>query len=65
MASFNYEWWTISIKCWTGTYTYEFKAKNKENVIRQIKREAKDDPSIVEIYWDTLKLDRVGYQRLS
>lgn len=38
MANFNYEWWTVSVKCLTGTYSYEFKAKNKQNVIRQIKR---------------------------
>lgn len=65
MASFNYEWWTVLVKCLTGTYSYEFKAKNKQNVIRQIKRMEKEDFSIVEVYWDTLKLDRVGYQRLS
>lgn len=38
MANFNYEWWTVSVKCLTGTYSYEFKAKNKQNVIRQIKK---------------------------
>ena len=65
MANFNYEWWTVSVKCLTGTYPYEFKAKNKQNVIRQIKKLEKEDFSIVEIFWDTLKLDRVGYQRLS
>ncbi len=38
MANFNYEWWTISIKERTGTYTWELKGKNKDNVIKQIKK---------------------------
>lgn len=65
MPKFNYEWWTVTIKCRTGVLTWEFKGKNKESVIRQIKKIAKSDDSILEIYWDTLLLDRIGYQRLS
>ncbi len=79
MKAFNYEWWTVSIRFTTGTVTCEFKGKNKENVIRQIKRSFKASNSpenlnahwweyqnqMIEVYWDTLKLDRIGYQRLS
>lgn len=73
MATFNYEWWTIEIRYTNGTYTCEFKGKNKENIIRQIKKEVKDTNSgkkgfcaqVIEVYWETLKLDRIGYQRLS
>ena len=46
---------------------------NKENIIRQIKKEVKEinsgkrgyQPQIIEVYWETLRLDRIGYQRLS
>lgn len=73
MTSFHYEWWTVKILYTCGTLTCEFKAKNKDNAIRQIKKEVKDTnsgkkgfcPHIIEVYWDTLKLDRIGYQRLS
>lgn len=65
MPNFNYEWWSIKIKCRTGVYTWEFKGKNKENVAKQIRKCEKTDDSILEIYWDTLTLDRIGYQRLS
>lgn len=73
MANFHYEWWTVSIKSTTGVETWEFKGKNKENVIRQIKKEVEAVnggkrgfvPQIVEVYWNTLKLDRIGFQRLS
>lgn len=77
MASFHYEWWTVDIKTETGTVTWEFKGKSKDHVVRQIKSEIKDSNSeknqarivwerkqkIIEVYWDTLKLDRTGYQR--
>lgn len=73
MVKFNYEWWTVSIKSTTGVDTWEFKGKNRENIIRQIKKEVKAInsgkrgfvPQIVEVYWDTLTLDRIGFQRLS
>lgn len=78
-ASFNYEWWTVSIKDQSGTNEWEFKGKSKEHVVRQIEKEIADTnseknrakdywhrkPAIIEVYWDTLKLDRIGYQRLS
>ena len=79
MASFNYEWWTVSIKDQSGTNTWEFKGKSKEHIVRRIEKEIADTnseknlakdcwhrkPAIIEVYWDTLKLDRIGYQRLS
>lgn len=79
--SFEYEWWTVSIKFTTGTYICEFKGKDKEHIIKQIKREfAKSNSSenlakswidpkkknqMLEVYLDTLTFDRKGYKRLS
>ena len=79
MATFHYEWWTVDILLDVGLTTCEFKGKSKETVIRKIKREfkASNTPEnlnakwwerknqMIEVYWDTLKLDRIGYQRLS
>ena len=38
MKTFNYEWWVVSIHFTNGTVDCEFKGKNKENIIRQIKK---------------------------
>lgn len=79
MEGFRYEWWTVVIKQSVGTSTFEVKAKNRDNAIKQIQSyqiesySAKNmskpvwerTPTVQEIYWDTLKLDRVGYQRIS
>lgn len=79
MAAFHYEYWTVQIKQPTGTYILEIKGKSKENVIKQINKEVAEANSeenqkrdywhrkqkILEVYWDTLTLDRIGYQRLS
>ena len=78
MANFQYEWWTVDIRYHTGIYHCEFKGKNKDNIIKQIEKEIKytnsnenlskpwflQENRIIEVYWDTLKLDRKGYQRL-
>lgn len=64
MGSFQYEWWDIDIRYVHGMCTTEFKGKNKENIIRQIKKEMENDDTIVEVFWETLHLDRKGYQRL-
>lgn len=78
MSSFQYEWWTVRIQEPTGQYLMEFKGKNKETVIRQINKYVAETNSqknlakpwwerkspIQEVFWDTLKLDHVGYQRL-
>lgn len=79
MSEFNYQWWTVEAKLHAGVVTLEIKAKSKEHAIRQIEREVKQSNSeknlsksyferkqpIIEVYWDTLTLDRIGYQRLS
>ena len=79
MGRFNYEWWTIKITDQSGTNTWEFKGKSKDHVIRQIRKEYNDTnsaenaardywhrkPRILSIDWDSLTLDRIGYQRLS
>lgn len=79
MAEFNYEWWLVDVKEATGACTLEIKAKSKDHAIRQIDKLVKATNSeknlskpwyqrktpILEVYWDTLTLDRVGYQRLS
>lgn len=78
-GSFQYEWWTVDIRLGVGRITAEFKARDKEHVIKQIEREVKKTNSpenlakpwydrtwrqpIKEVYWETLKLDRVGYER--
>lgn len=72
MNNFEYEWWDIDIKDQTGVMTWEFRAKNKENAIKQIKAEVTKinsgkvpfAPKILEIYWDTMVLDHKGFQRL-
>lgn len=80
MGKFQYEWWTIEVKLSTGKITLGIKAKNRDNAIKQINKEIKDGekakennlnifdkkwkPQILEVYWETLKLDRTGYQRL-
>jgi hypothetical protein len=58
-SSFQYEWWTVKMKLPTGVYTCECKAKNKKNAIKRFKK----FDNVIEIYWDTLTLDRKGYQR--
>lgn len=78
-GSFQYEWWTVDVLYTTGLACTEFKGKSKEHIIRQIEKWAANrnrkfnDTSlpwwergcgVKEIRWDTLKLDRVGYQRL-
>lgn len=64
MGAFEYEWYTVQIRFRVGVITCEYKAKSKENAIRQIKKEVQKDDLIVEVLWETLKLDRKGYQRL-
>ena len=79
MSKFNYEWWVVDIRTPVGIYPCEFKGKDREHVIKQIEKEVRFTNSeknlsapfwsrrnqILEVYWDTLKLDRTGYQRLS
>ena len=71
MVDFHYEWWTVDVLETSGLITWEVKAKNKENAIRQIKKRVKEQNNnpycgnVVDVKWNTLTLDRVGYQRLS
>ena len=60
MGAFQYEWWHVTAKCFTGTCTLEVKAKSKENAVKQFKRDFDD---VIEFYWETLTIDRKGYQR--
>ena len=78
--SFEFEWWTVSIRFPTGIQKCVYKGKTKETIIKQIEREVKKsnspenlarpvfDPKrkqqILEVLWDTLTFDRKGYQRL-
>lgn len=78
MSKFNYEWWTVRILDTSGWNTWEFKGKSKENVVRQINKEvaytnSKENANrpfwerkarIIKVDWDSLTLDRIGYQRL-
>ena len=71
--SFEYEWWHVDLREATGRTTLEVKAKSKDGAIKQIKKFAEKHNKEVQavrpnfntvIYWDTLTLDRKGYQRL-
>lgn len=79
MSNFQYEWWTVDIIYTTGKVTTEFKGKSREHIIHHIERYVikrnkefndsslpwwKRGEGVKEVLWDTLKLDRVGYQRL-
>lgn len=76
--SFNYEWYTVDVLESSGRITWEIKAKDKDRAIRQINKMAEkqnkraNDTSlpwweqgafVKEIYWDTIRLDRVGHNR--
>lgn len=77
MAQFQYEWWTVEITDESGTNVWEFQGKSKESVIRQIEKEVRDSnseengkksfwnrkPRILNVNWDSMKLDRKGYRR--
>ena len=76
-GSFQYQWWTVEILFDCGKMTAEYKGKSKDGVIKQIEKEIAFTNSeknlsaswlerknqIKKVYWDTMKLDRVGYQR--
>lgn len=61
MGAYQYEWWHVRAKCFTGVYMLQVKAKNKENAIKQFSK-CFDD--VIEFYWETLTLDRKGFQRM-
>ena len=72
MGTFQFEWWTVEVKEATGLLTWEIKAKSKEGAIKRIQKLAADHTKEVrtvrpdfqtEVFWETMKLDRKGYQR--
>lgn len=78
MGSFQYEWWTVDVIYTTGKMCTEFKAKSRDHAVKQINRWVektnkdfnnpelpwwKRGNGVKEVLWDTLTLDRVGYQR--
>lgn len=79
MSNFRYEWWTVRVHEPTGWCTWELKGKSRDHVIRQITKCVKEgnsdknklrpfyerQPTILEVDWESLTLDRIGYQRLS
>lgn len=71
MADFHYEWWLIDVLETTGHITWEVKGKTKEHALKQIEKRVKNQNenkycgNVIEVYWNTLRLDRIGYQRLS
>ena len=75
--TYSYEWYTVDIVYSNGRHTTEFKAKDRDSVIRQINtfvRLSNSDKMqslnvflrpqrVIAVDWNTLKLDRVGHQR--
>ena len=77
MSSFQYEWWLVDVIINGTKMALEVKAKNKENAIKQIEKmanleKAKTFEEMItatqltegKIFWETLRLDRKGYQKL-
>lgn len=79
MGNFQYEWWTVEIGYEEmNPIVVEIKGKSRQHVINQInkmveysrsEKNAKTDmwhrqPVVREVFWNTLALDRKGYQRL-
>lgn len=76
-GSFQYEWWTVQMTVeGNGVMTAEYKGKSRDHVIRQIEKEIaftnseknlsagwKRQSRILDVFWNTLTLDRVGHQR--
>ena len=72
MGKFQYEWYTVDMIQATGRVGVEVKAKSRAGAIKQIEKMAKEHDDFVravrpdfstEVLWDTLTLDRKGYQR--
>lgn len=76
-SSFQYEWWTVQMTVeGNGVMTAEYKGKSREHVVRQIEKEIaftnsdknlsagwKRQNRILDVFWNTLTLDRIGYKR--
>lgn len=72
MGQFQYQWWTVEVREATGRIGWEIKAKSKDGAVKQIRKMADQHDAFIqkvrpdfktEIFWDTLALDRTGYQR--
>lgn len=78
MGKFQYIYFLVDVAEPCGRITYEIKAKSEENAIKQINKMVSESNSaenlklswferkapILNVYWDTLRVDRVGYERL-
>lgn len=73
IKNFQYEWWNVEVQEATGKTTWEVKAKNEEGAKKQFNKMAKQHNDFIQkvrpdfnttILWNTLKLDRKGYQRI-
>lgn len=80
MNKTHYTWYTIDVIEQTGLVRWEVKALNEDHAIRQIKDRVREQNlraentylpvlirggRVLEVLWDTLQVDRIGYQRLS
>lgn len=77
MGKFQYQWWTVDLELDAGRVTCEYKARSREGAIKQINKEVAYSNSeenlskpfwfrknvVKAVYWETLTLDREGYQR--
>ena len=72
MGNFQYEWWTVEAREATGLITWEVKAKNRGNAEKQFRQMAKEHDAFIQsrrpdfrtvVFWETMKVDRIGYQR--
>ncbi len=78
MSGFQYEWWTVQMTVeGHGVMTAEYKGKSRDHVIKQIEKDVAFTNSdknltagwqtrqsrIFDVFWNTLTLERTGYQR--
>ncbi len=72
MGAFQYEWWVVKAREATGIIDWQVKAKSKDGAIRQLKQMAIDHDEEIQrvrsdfntvIFWETLTLEKKGYQR--
>ena len=76
----HYTWYNVDVIEQTGTVTWEIKAIGADHARRRIKDRVREqnlraeDTSlpiafrggrVIEVLWNTFRVDRIGYQRLS
>lgn len=76
----HYTWYTVKVIEQTGTVTWEVKAIDEDHAKRSIKDRVREQNlraentylpiafrggRVIEVLWDTFRVDRIGYQRLS